>query len=249
MDKLESENFKAIAHSRLAKCFVTVDGQTLRPDSVFFVLGSADWKRDYQHMLGANGMPDGTPTLYKMNLKERLAFGTDGSAISLCGRALSLSEPVIRKTQDNGEGYNYVSSKRMARLIWETWYGKIPDGLEVDHLNRKRNDDRLLNLRLTTHSDNLRNTSRTHLHGWSASDKVLLIPMKSGSPVLVHPSDAYEIVGDHNTWKLLHGQRRTAGGWGAVLNPTQSRVRGYFGAYKEFDREGLLEKCLALVAA
>lgn len=248
MNKVESDNFVAIAGSNLARCFITVDGQSLRPDSIFYIKESADWSPDYTHMLGTNGMPDGAPTRYKMNLRERLAVGEDGSMVSLRGHALKLDEPVVLRPGDNGEGYNYINGKRMARLVYSTWNGCIPDCLEVDHLNRKRNDDRLCNLRLTTHSDNLRNTNRTRLHGWSASDKVLLIPMKSGDPVFVHPSDAYEIVGDHNTWKLLHGQRRTAGGWGAIINPTQNMVRGYFRAYQEFDRDGLLEKCLALVA-
>lgn len=248
MDKLESENFAVIASSRLARCFIPVDGQALRPDSVFFVLGSADWSPDYQHMLGTDGMPDGTPAIYKMNLKERLAFGSDGSVISLRGRALSLGEPIVRKTQDNGEGYNYADSKRLARLIWETFYGQIPAGMEIDHMNRKRNDDRLSNLRLVTHSQNSRNRKYVEPRSWMDGDRVLLIPVKSGNPVLVHPSDAYEIIRDCNTWKLLHCQRVTANGWGAMVNPTKAQVRGYFRAHKEFNREGLLDACLALVA-
>lgn len=249
MNKLESENFSAIASSHLARCFITVDGQALRPDSVFFVLGSADWAPDYQHMLGTDGMPDGTPTLYKMNLRERLAFGTDGSAISLRGRALTLNEPIVRKTQDNGEGYNYADSKRMARMVWETWFGKIPAGLEVDHMNRKRNDDRLCNLRLVTHSQNSKNRKPVAQQSWTATDRVLLIPVKSGNPVLVHPSDAYEIVHDYNTWKLLHCQRVTANGWGAIVNPTRQTVVAYFDTHKDvFKRRGLLDACLALVA-
>ena len=249
MDKLESENFLAIANSRLARCFIPVDGQELRPDSLFFVKGSADWSPDYQHMLGTNGMPDGSPAMYKMNLEERLAFGTDGSAISLRGRALNLNEPIVRKTCDNGEGYNYADSKRMARMIFETFYGKIPAGMEVDHMNRMRDDDRLCNLRLVTHSQNSKNRKPVESHSWLASDRVLLIPVKSGDPVLVHPSDAYAIVRDCNTWKLLHCQRVTANGWGAIVNPTRQMVAAYFEAYKDvFKRRGLMKKCLALVA-
>lgn len=248
MNEVERENFKAIAGSNLARCFIPVDGQELRPDSLFFVKDSADWSQDYQHMLGTNGMPDGSPAMYKMNLEERLAFGTDGSAISLRGRALNLNEPIVRKTYDNGEGYNYADSKRMARMIFETFYGKIPAGMEVDHMNRKRDDDRLCNLRLVTHSQNSRNRKPAEPHSWLASDRVLLIPMKSGNPVLVHPSDAYAVVRDYNTWKLLHGQRTTANGWYAIVNPTPVDVTGYFKAYPALNREGLLDACLALVA-
>ena len=134
-------------------------------------------------------------------------------------------------------------------MIFETFYGKIPAGMEVDHMNRMRDDDRLCNLRLVTHSQNSKNRKPVESHSWLASDRVLLIPVKSGDPVLVHPSDAYAIVRDCNTWKLLHCQRVTANGWGAIVNPTRQMVAAYFEAYKDvFKRRGLMKKCLALVA-
>jgi len=34
------------------------------------------------------------------------------------------------------------------RLIWLAYYGKIPRGYEVDHINFIRNDNRLVNLRI-----------------------------------------------------------------------------------------------------
>lgn len=246
MNSIEKEFFDKVASSTLAQCFITVDGQPLCRNSVFYIKGDVDWDDDYQHLLGTDGMPDGTPALYKMNLKERLALGTDGSAVSLRGRALDLSQPVVRQTADNGEGYNYVDGKRLARLIWETWYGGIPDGLEVDHWNRVRNDDRLVNLHLVTHSQNTKNRRPKAYSSWLATDRALLIP-SAGDPVLVHPSAAYEVVRDHNTWKLLHGQRVTANGWGAIINPTVDDVVGYFKAYANLDRPGLLDKCLALL--
>lgn len=249
MTKTESENFDRISSSRLARCFITIDGKDLRHDSVFYIKGDVDWGDDYQCLLGTDGMPDGTPALYRMNLAERLALGTDGSVVSLRGRALDLPGPVVRKMSDNGEGYNYLSGKRMARLFWSTWFGPIPEGFEVDHLNRKRDDDRLVNLRLTTHSQNLRNRRSTARSSWLATDMVLLIPVVSGDPVLTHPREAYEIVRDTNTWKLLHGQRVTAGGWGAIVNPTPDGVTGWFKAYENFDRPGLLNQCLALLQA
>lgn len=46
MNKLESENFIAITNSNLARCFVPVDGQALRPDSIFYIKESVDWSPD-----------------------------------------------------------------------------------------------------------------------------------------------------------------------------------------------------------
>lgn len=247
MTAAERENFMAVAHSNLARCFVTIDGQAMRPDSVFYIKGDADWNADYQHMLGTDGLPDGTPTMFRLNLKERLAVGLNGIVVSLRGHALGLSEPVVLKTRDNGEGYRYIGAKRLARLVYETWGGAIPSGMEVDHMNRVRSDDRLANLRLVTHSQNQANRKPVFRRSWAATDRVLLIPIKSGDPVVVHPSQAYAIVRDYNTWKLLHGQRLTAGGWFAIMNPTVADVSGYFKAYPELMQTGLLDACLALV--
>ena len=40
------------------------------------------------------------------------------------------------------------------RLVWETFNGKIPDGMEIDHINTVRDDNRLDNLRVVTHKEN-----------------------------------------------------------------------------------------------
>ncbi len=43
------------------------------------------------------------------------------------------------------------------RAIWIMHHGPIPDGLEVDHLNRIRDDNRIENLRLATRGQNQHN--------------------------------------------------------------------------------------------
>lgn len=46
------------------------------------------------------------------------------------------------------------------RVIWEMVNGPIPDGMEIDHINGRRTDNRLQNLRVVTRSDNMRNQKR-----------------------------------------------------------------------------------------
>ena len=43
------------------------------------------------------------------------------------------------------------------RIIWETFKGEIPEGMQIDHINTIRTDNRLENLRLVTHKANMNN--------------------------------------------------------------------------------------------
>ena len=61
------------------------------------------------------------------------------------------------------DGYLYFSPtrykrKRLHRFIWECFFGEIPEGMQIDHINHNRLDNRLCNLRLVTPTENCRNT-------------------------------------------------------------------------------------------
>lgn len=45
------------------------------------------------------------------------------------------------------------------RIIWEMHNGKIPEGMEIDHINHDRSDNRIENLRLASRLENSKNTS------------------------------------------------------------------------------------------
>lgn len=84
---------------------------------------------------------------------------------------------------DNGHGYLRVNINgklyRVHRLVAEAFTGRpIPEGYEVDHLNRNRKDNALNNIRITTHSQNMRNTrandrvsARGEKHRYEYADK------------------------------------------------------------------------------
>ena len=45
----------------------------------------------------------------------------------------------------------------VARVVYEVFVESIPDGMEIDHINTIRDDNRVENLRVVTHRDNLLN--------------------------------------------------------------------------------------------
>lgn len=63
------------------------------------------------------------------------------------------------------DGYIRIALFRKAvlahRFAWESIHGDIPEGMQIDHINHVRNDNRVENLRLVTHIENGRNTKRS----------------------------------------------------------------------------------------
>lgn len=59
------------------------------------------------------------------------------------------------------KGYLYVSINGKHtlkhRFIWSAFYGEIPEGMQIDHINTVRDDNRLENLRLVTDKQNKNN--------------------------------------------------------------------------------------------
>ena len=46
---------------------------------------------------------------------------------------------------------------RRGRLVWMWHNNELPEGRHIDHINRKRDDDRIENLRVVTHGENQQN--------------------------------------------------------------------------------------------
>jgi len=74
---------------------------------------------------------------------------------------------------NNGTGYyqvnltnaNKVRSKHYVHgLVWEAFNGKIPEGLEIDHIDNDKNNNNLSNLRLVTRRDNMKKMLENNPH-------------------------------------------------------------------------------------
>lgn len=67
---------------------------------------------------------------------------------------------VLCKLSDNGRGYKYlVSTSRVYvhRLVYETFKGPIPDGMEIDHEDTHKDNNSIDNLLLVDRKGNMNN--------------------------------------------------------------------------------------------
>ena len=64
----------------------------------------------------------------------------------------------------NGNGYLHFSFRgkhyTVHRVVYEMHYGKIPEGMQIDHVNGLRTDNRIENLRLVTNQENCFNNTK-----------------------------------------------------------------------------------------
>ena len=99
-----------------------------------------------------------------MELKERFEYKdgglfaktfAGGNAPKVGDRCGSLKSSGYRDIRFNG------AMHKEHRLIWEMFNGPIPNDVEIDHINRIRDDNRIENLRLATRSQNQHNRTDT----------------------------------------------------------------------------------------
>lgn len=102
---------------------------------------------------------------------ERLRKGKNGSLVTVKERIL--------KPSINHKGYYRVALWKNSiqkcyyvhRLVWEVFNGSIPEGLQVNHINEIKTDNRLSNLNLMTCKENC---------NWGKRNKTVSIKLTNG---------------------------------------------------------------------
>lgn len=75
----------------------------------------------------------------------------------------ALKDDIVGTLHHSGYYQTQIDKKlyMVHRLIWNMFFGEIDEGMEIDHINHIRNDNRLENLRCVTRQDNRRNQKLT----------------------------------------------------------------------------------------
>ena len=129
----------------------------------------------------------------------------------------------------NGSGYIYIRLKRKKyrahRLAWLYTYGKFPED-QIDHINKDKTDNRLVNLRAVSNKENGKNkfipTNNTSGHigvVWDTKNNRWKVQVRGGSKAyhgsfecksdaVARAKKVYKKLGFHKN----HGKRKTANG-------------------------------------
>lgn len=86
---------------------------------------------------------------------DRTIVDINGNSRKLKGRDM--------KTEINNSGYvlgrmrrdGEITTRTIHRLVYETFIGEIPEGLEIDHIDNNKTNNKLSNLRLLTRAENM----------------------------------------------------------------------------------------------
>lgn len=99
-----------------------------------------------------------------ISVKHRLIDTTNGTITHI------MSNGSIRENMGSkgSHGYRSVAIGRTIvlnhRVIWEHAHGPIPHGMQIDHINGVKDDNRIANLRLVTVSQNQQNRLRHQIN-------------------------------------------------------------------------------------
>lgn len=166
---------------------------------------------------------------------------------------------VLIKQANDKDKYKRICLKKknffIHRLVYEAFRGKIPEGLQVDHVNSNPTDNRLENLRLVSPKENMANpNTRARLHntanatykkkGFYDEQKQRLSILSLNKQKHVYQ---YDLEGNFiKIWDCAADVKKALGyengNIGACCNGKYKQAYGYIWSFTELDNDTLIKK-------
>ena len=116
----------------------------------------------------------------------------------------------ILAIQDNGNGYKFVylgrgNHRYVHRLMWEGFKGELTPGMQINHINCNRGDNRLENIELVTPRQN-QNRRKARYIGVHTNDSRYVLPYSAR--VYKVQGLSYKTIGHFETKQEAHDYRQ-----------------------------------------
>lgn len=160
-------------------------------------------------------------SLGKVRSKDR--YANSGIGIRLYkGKVLKLGMDRVGYLHVVLSKDNKQTTFSVHRLVYTSFHGKIPEGMQVNHIDEDKSNNRLENLNLMTPKENtnwgtgIERSSKSKLNRKDCSKAILQFDLQ-GNLIAEYPSvcEAYRTLGinNKNICAVLKGKRGTAGGF------------------------------------
>lgn len=158
--------------------------------------------------------------LYQVsNLGRVKSVATSGPGI---GKGKGRKDVIISVEKRNGylsfglSKNGKVKTGLVHRLVWEAFNGPIPEGMQVNHINEDKTDNRLQNLNLMTPKENSNWGTGIKRRAAKRQKRVIQV-LPSGEEIFYWFSIRFAAedlnISEHHISSCCNGHRKTAGGF------------------------------------
>ena len=119
------------------------------------------------------------------NNEYKVYVNKDGLVFRIDGNFRKQTVHLVNVTYRDNHGYQRITSKKkrvlVHRLVWETFNGKIPVGMQINHIDGDKQNNSLSNLELVTPSENMKHAYDNGLaKPWNSGFKNAQEPWNKG---------------------------------------------------------------------